>query len=128
MATIYKKSDFKVGQEVVLGRRQMGNYWRYDNKSLRYVTDTVQKIGRKYITTKLGKFEIDDGRIYEVGNEGFDLFKNMEDYRVDEICASVMNNIKRRIDSSYRNENFTPEQVYAMAEILGIDYKGEDEN
>lgn len=128
MATIYKKSDFKVGQEVVLGRRQMGNYWRYDNKSLRYVTDTVQKIGRKYITTKLGKFEIDDGRIYEVGNEGFDLFKNMEDYRVNEICASVMNNIKSRIDSSYRNENFTPEQVYAMAEILGIDYKGEDEN
>ena len=126
MATIYKKSDFKVGQEVVLGRRQMEN-WMYDNKSLRYVTDTVQKVDRKYITTKLGKFEIDDGMIYEVGNDGFDLFKNIEDYKVNEICASVMNNIKRRIDSSYGNENFTPEQVYAMAEILGIEYKGEDE-
>ena len=128
MSTPYKKTDFKVGQEVVLGRRQMGNYWRYENKSLRYVTDTVQKIGKKYITTRLGKFEIDDGRIYEVGNDGFDLFKNMEDYKVNEICDSIMNDIKRRIDSSYRSENFTPEQVYAMAEILGIEYKGEDEN
>ena len=124
MSTPYKKTDFKVGQEVVLGRRQMGNY---ENKSLRYVTDTVQKIGRKYITTRLGKFEIDDGWIYEVGNDGFDLFKNMEDYKVNEICDSIMNDIKRRIDSSYRSENFTPEQVYAMAEILGIEYKGEDE-
>ena len=127
MTTYYKKSDFKVGQEVVLGRRQMGNCWRYENKSLRYVTDTVQKIGRKYITTRLGKFEIDDGRIYEVGNDGFDLFKNMEDYKVNEICDSIMNDIKRRIDSSYRSENLTPEQVYALADILGIEYKGEDE-
>ena len=125
MSTPYKKTDFKVGQEVVLGRRQMG---RYENKSLRYVTDTVQKIGRKYITTRLGKFEIDDGRIYEVGNGGFDLFKNMEDYKVNEICDSIMNDIKRRMDSSYRSENFTPEQVYALADILGIEYKGEDEN
>lgn len=105
--------------------------WATTGDTKTRVLDTSQtrfkKIGRKYITTRLGKFEIDDGRIYEVGNDGFDLFKNMEDYKVNEICDSIMNDIKRRIDSSYRSENFTPEQVYAMAEILGIEYKGEDE-
>ena len=121
MSTPYTKKDFKVGQEVVLGKKgTMGNYWRGSRAKEDHTEDVVTKVGTKYITTRMGKFAIEKHGMFDVTNAGFDLYPNMEEFK------KVRNRevISEKATSLLRNkaETLTDEQIFAIAEIMGIQY------
>lgn len=130
MATYYKKSDFNVGQEVVIIRHR----WNYESSSSRkerVIQDAiVEKIGRKYITVGNSRFIIDENRIFNdinFGSEG-ELHPSKEAYEEHTKREILTRKIAELFYDGYKMGSVSNEQIFAIADILGIDYKGEDEN
>lgn len=121
MSTPYTKKDFKVGQEVILGRQStFGNYWRGSRVKEDHTNDIITKVGTKFITTRMGKFAIEKHGLLDVTNSGFDLYPNMEEFKkvrnrevISEKATSLLKN---------KAETLTDEQLFAIAEIMGIQY------
>ena len=137
MTTYYKKSDFKVGQEVVI----VDYRWVYDTpvssygssrskKELVFINTNIKKIGRKYITAGNSRFIIDDNRLYGDSNVKGDLHPSIEAYKEHKKRMSLTNEIAELFSyaSNYKIGNIPNEQIFQVADILGIEYKGEDEN
>ena len=122
MSTQYNKSDFEVGQDVVLGIDSFnGNFWRH--KDVTHVEDVVQKIGTKYILTGHGKFEIDNvrGEMRDVSNSGFGLYPSVKEWEVAERRKLLVDGIvgieKKKL------EEISDVELMLVADILGINYK-----
>ena len=121
MSTPYTKKDFKVGQEVVLGKQStMGNYWRGMRASEDHVLDTVTKVGTKFITTKRGKFELEKYGLLDTSNDGFDLYPSMEEFKKNRNRELISEKATKLLRN--KSETLTDEQLFAIAEIMGIQY------
>ena len=131
MVTYYKKSDFEVGKEVVMVNKQFG--WRNGTeKEITIFKDIVTKVGRKYITTNRARFVLDENRIFSDNGYGAsgDLYPSIEAYKEHKKRDFFTNEIGELF--SYANIHnigkISNEQILEIADILGIEYKGEDEN
>ena len=82
MVTYYKKSDFEVGQEVVIAEKRRF-YDSYGSETKTVIDKCiVEKIGRKYITVSGARFVMQgDSRIFGDANVGGDLHPSIEAYR-----------------------------------------------
>jgi hypothetical protein len=123
MSTPYKKSDFKVGQEVVLGRDSSnGNYWR-GKLNVSHVEDVVLKVGTKYILTRRGKFEIDKsrGEMRDTSNDGLGLYPSMKDWETSERRRLLVDGITSI--SKKKLEEIGDVELMLVADMLGVKYE-----
>ena len=136
MATYYKKSDFEVGQEVVI----VSYRWVYDTsrsmysasrstKELVFRSAVIEKIGRKYITVGNSRFIVDDGRIFNDINSGTEgeLHPSKDAYEEHTKREILTRKIAELFYDGYKMRNVSKDTIFQIADILGIEYKGEDE-
>ena len=130
MSTYYGKSNFKVGQEVVVAEKRRF-YDSYGSETKTVISDgIVEKIGNKYITVSGARFVIQGDRIFGDANVGGDLHPSIEAYREHAKRVIVTDEIEDLFSygNGYKLGSISNEQIFAIADILGIEYKGEDEN
>ena len=131
MVTYYKKSDFEVGQEVVRVKKQYG-WGNGFEEEVTIAQDIVTKVGRKYITTDRARFVLDENRIFSDNGYGAsgDLYPNIESYKEHKKRDFFTTEIGELFSyaNRYNIGRISNEQIFAIADILGIEYKGEDEN
>lgn len=123
MTTPYKKSDFKVGQEVILGRDSFcGNYWR-GKLNVTHIEDVVVKVGTKYILTRRGKFEIDKVRseMRDTSNDGFGLYPSIKEWEASERRRLLVDGITGLSKKSL--EDVDDALLMLVADMLGINYE-----
>lgn len=123
MTTPYTKSDFKVGQEVVLGRDSFcGNYWR-GKLNVTHIEDVVLKVGTKYILTRRGKFEIDKARneMRDISNDGFGLYPSMKEWETAERRRLLVDGITGLSKKSL--EDADDVLLMLVADMFGIKYE-----
>ena len=98
----------------------MGNYWRGSRAKEDHTEDVVTKVGTKYITTRMGKFAIEKHGMFDTTNDGFDLYPSMEEFKK----FRNREEISEKATKLFRNkaETLTDDQIFAIAEIMGIQY------
>ena len=126
MTTYYTKSDFKVGQEVVLGN-DGGNYWRY-RRNNDFVVDRVKSVGPKFVTTERGKFSIHpDNSIMDTTNDGFNLYPSMEEFKKHTNRKLILEKLENVFKKQYGMDNkefeISDDKLVAIAEIIGFKYE-----
>lgn len=123
MSTPYEKTDFKVGQDVILGRDSFfGNYWR-GKLNVTHVEDVVLKVGTKYIITRRGKFEIDKARggMRDTSNDGLGLYPSMKEWETKERRRLLVDGIASLSKKSL--EDVDDAILMLVADMLGIKYE-----
>ena len=110
-----KKHNFKIGQTVYIKPSEF-------ERSKGVVDTKISKVGRKYIYVERHnrKFEVDTLDEVVISGVGGKLYTNTDTIKEEERIRTLYHEIKNKFQYSSNPNKITPEQVEAIAKILGI--------